>query len=77
MEPSPGSYRLGVIQRRAAFAEQLLSHLVELFRMALVDQSSCHFYPAVQCSDAEQLEKMMEEHGIVVQSGYALIGPHQ
>ena len=69
-----------LIQRRAAFAEQLLSHLVELFRMATgrPEQLSLRYHPAVQCSDAEQLEKMMEEQrDRELQSGYALIGPHR
>ena len=69
-----------LIQRRAAFAEQLLSHLVELFRMATgrPEQLSLSYYPAVQCSDVEQLEKMMEEQrDRELQSGYALIGPHR
>ena len=69
-----------LIQRRAAFAEQLLSHLAELFRMATgrPEQLSLRYHPAVQCSDAEQLEKMMEEQrDRELQSGYALIGPHR
>jgi DNA replication and repair protein RecF len=69
-----------LIQRRAAFAEQLLSHLVELFRMATgrPEQLSLRYHPAVQCSDAEQLEKMMEEQrDRELHSGYALIGPHR
>ncbi len=69
-----------LIQRRAAFAEQLLSHLVELFRMATgrPEQLSLRYHPAVQCSDAEQLEKMMEEQrDRELQSGYALIGHHR
>ena len=43
-----------LIQRRAAFAEQLLSHLVELFKMATgrPEQLSLCYHPAVQCSDA-------------------------
>ena len=69
-----------LIQRRAAFAEQLLSHLVELFKMATgrPEQLSLRYRPAVQCSDAEQLEKMMEEQrDRELQLGYALIGPHR
>jgi DNA replication and repair protein RecF len=69
-----------LIQRRAAFAEQLLSHLVELFRMATgrPEQLSLRYHPAVQCSDAEQLEKMIEDQrDRELQSGYALIGPHR
>ena len=69
-----------LIQRRAAFAEQLLSHLVELFKMATgrPEQLSLRYHPAVQCSDAEQLEKMMEEQrDRELQLGYALIGPHR
>ena len=69
-----------LIQRRAAFAEQLLSHLVELFRMATgrPEQLSLRYHPAVQCGDAEQLEKMMEEQrDRELHSGYALIGPHR
>ena len=69
-----------LIQRRAAFAEQLLSHLAKLFRMATgrPEQLSLRYHPAVQCSDAEQLEKMMEEQrDRELQSGYALIGPHR
>ena len=69
-----------LIQRRAAFAEQLLSHLVELFKMATgrPEQLSLCYHPAVQCSDAEQLEKMMEEQrDRELQLGYALIGPHR
>jgi DNA replication and repair protein RecF len=69
-----------LIQRRAAFAEQLLSHLVELFRMATgrPEQLSLRYHPAVRCSDSEQLEKMMEEQrDRELQSGYALIGPHR
>ena len=69
-----------LIQRRAAFAEQLLSHLVELFKMATgrPEQLSLRYHPAVPCSDAEQLEKMMEEQrDRELQSGYALIGPHR
>ena len=69
-----------LIQRRAAFAEQLLSHLAELFRMATgrPEQLSLRYHPAVRCSDSEQLEKMMEEQrDRELQSGYALIGPHR
>ena len=69
-----------LIQRRAAFAKQLLSHLVELFRMATgrPEQLSLRYHPAVHCSDTEQLEKMMEEQrDRELQSGYALIGPHR
>jgi DNA replication and repair protein RecF len=69
-----------LIQRRAAFAEQLLSHLVEIFRMATgrPEQLSLRYHPAVQCSDAEQLEKMIEDQrDRELQSGYALIGPHR
>ena len=69
-----------LIQRRAAFAKQLLSHLVELFRMATgrPEQLSLRYHPAVRCSDSEQLEKMMEEQrDRELQSGYALIGPHR
>ena len=69
-----------LIQRRAAFAEQLLSHLVELFKMATgrPEQLSLRYHPAVPCSDAEQLEKMMEEQrDRELQLGYALIGPHR